>query len=250
MSSTFILFLLPLAWSAHGKYVYVHQSMDWHHAQFFCMSHYLDLAPISSERDMTLIQQLVDNYSQVWFGLRRNVTEPDPELMWVWSSGGTVRRFFWEMGQPDMESFGLLINFKWHDAPMTAIADGFVCYDAKVVKQKKTWEEALEYCRSNHTDLVSLSSEGEMLLIPRAFVKAQIDEAHVWFGLRFMAGDWRWMDGQLVEFEAWGENGKPWCPAVTSGCGALGWPGESFRGRDILGWSARDCDEKLYFVCY
>ncbi|KAL3999754.1 myosin heavy chain 1/2/3/4/8/13/7B/15 [Sarotherodon galilaeus] len=91
---------------------------------------------------------------------------------------------------------------------------------AIVVGEEKTWEEALEYCREHHDDLASVASETEMMLIQRELRKHNTTE-HVWIGLRFLSRDWLWVDGQEMDYEAWGEGGKPLCPHPKMKCGAL-----------------------------
>uniref|UniRef100_A0A3Q2WMW9 C-type lectin domain-containing protein n=1 Tax=Haplochromis burtoni TaxID=8153 RepID=A0A3Q2WMW9_HAPBU len=119
----------------------------------------------------------------------------------------------------------------------------FFCYSASVVTEKKTWEEALEYCREHNDDLASVGSETEMLLIQKELSKQNTTE-HVWIGLRFLSGDWLLMDGQEMDFEAWGEEGKPSCPHAKMRCGAL----QVAVGRKGT-WKAHDCEERLNFIC-
>uniref|UniRef100_A0A3P9BYA0 C-type lectin domain-containing protein n=1 Tax=Maylandia zebra TaxID=106582 RepID=A0A3P9BYA0_9CICH len=120
----------------------------------------------------------------------------------------------------------------------------FFCYGAIVVKEKKTWEEALEYCREHHDDLASVASETEMLLIQKELSKHNTTD-HIWTGLRFLAGDWLWVDGQEMDYEAWGEEGKPSCPHAKIKCGAL-----QVTGGNKAVWDAHDCEERLHFICY
>uniref|UniRef100_A0A668VIY0 C-type lectin domain-containing protein n=1 Tax=Oreochromis aureus TaxID=47969 RepID=A0A668VIY0_OREAU len=93
----------------------------------------------------------------------------------------------------------------------------FFYYRAIVVEEEKTWEEALVYCREHHDDLASVASETEMLLIQRELKKHNTTELG-WIGLRFLPGDWLWVDGQEMEYEAWGERGKPTCPHPKMKC--------------------------------
>uniref|UniRef100_A0A3P8P7T8 C-type lectin domain-containing protein n=1 Tax=Astatotilapia calliptera TaxID=8154 RepID=A0A3P8P7T8_ASTCA len=132
---------------------------------------------------------------------------------------------------------------KWHDA-YPGNTRPFFCYRAIVVKQEKTWEEALEYCRKHHEDLASVASETEMLLIQKELSKHNTKEV-VWIGLRFLSEDWLWVDREMMDYEAWSQGGKPLCPSTKTKCGAL----QVTRGTKGV-WEAHNCEEKLQFICY
>uniref|UniRef100_A0A668TG18 C-type lectin domain-containing protein n=1 Tax=Oreochromis aureus TaxID=47969 RepID=A0A668TG18_OREAU len=167
---------------------------------------------------------------------------------WLWSGGGAPSWYLWKPGQPDdyllgHEDYGCMWESKWYDASLL-YKKNFFCYSAAVVKQEKTWEEALEYCREHHDDLASVASETEMLLIQKELSKHNTTQ-NVWIGLRFLAGDWLWVDGQEMDYEAWGEEEKPSCPQPKIKCGAFQVTGGS-RGA----WEPHDCEERLHFICY
>uniref|UniRef100_A0A668VMQ0 C-type lectin domain-containing protein n=1 Tax=Oreochromis aureus TaxID=47969 RepID=A0A668VMQ0_OREAU len=125
-----------------------------------------------------------------------------------------------------------------------ALCKYFLMSKAIVVGEEKTWEEALEYCREHHDDLASVVSETEMMLIQRELRKHNTTE-HVWIGLRFLSQDWLWVDGQEMDYEAWGEGGKPLCPHPKMKCGAL-----QVTGGSLSVWEAHDCEERRNFICY
>lgn len=270
MHQTFTCVLVLLGFSAaFGKYVYVDQTKTWYEARDYCRDHHTELAPVSSTRDIEFLRNLVpdskyyDKY--FWFGMKRGSTDSSK---WFWSGGGEVTKFFWEDGQPDelSQDCGLLLNNKMHDATFDLDAH-FFCYNVFVVKEKKTWEEAVDYCREHHHDLVSVSSEAEMTLIWRELGDDATD--HVWIGLHFFTDDWLWTDGQPMEYEAWSEAGKPGCPKVKFECAALrmreptnsttiqpvmtvnvgGSAGGAEEVKEKV-WEAHHCEEKLFFVCY
>jgi hypothetical protein len=58
----------------------------------------------------------------------------------------------------------------------------FLCFDLNVilVQMNKTWEEALEHCRKHYTDLTSLLSENEQLLVQRIMNSKGAQTDHVW----------------------------------------------------------------------
>lgn len=290
MRQTFACILLLLSLSAtFSKYVCIEEEETWYNAQRYCWLFHTDLAPVSNTQDMKQLQHLAGRDRDVWIGLKRNFTDKEK---WTWSGGGEVSTFFWAKGQPNnrqAENYGLLFNNTWYDATSDFHLP-FLCYSAVVVRERKTWEEALEYCREHHHDLASVASETEMMLIQKELQKNDT-AGRVWIGLRFFSGHWLWVDRQPVSYEAWGQEGKPECPEVKMACAALqvmqrsnnttstlvtdvvSEAGELFfdhlhgsgvntvtqNEQNTIGsnmavgvtdWVAHDCEEKLHFICY
>ncbi|CAB1338938.1 unnamed protein product [Coregonus sp. 'balchen'] len=79
-------------------------------------------------------------------------------------------------------------------------------------KENKTWEEALEHCRENYTDLTSLLSENEQLQVQIIMNSKGAQTDHVWTGLCFFSGFWPWV------------NGDPWSTRPGLGGGWLRLP--------------------------
>uniref|UniRef100_A0A3B4ABD1 C-type lectin domain-containing protein n=1 Tax=Periophthalmus magnuspinnatus TaxID=409849 RepID=A0A3B4ABD1_9GOBI len=120
------------------------------------------------------------------------------------------------MGRYGIEDRGLFVGDSgWNDAAYNRSL-AFCCYKVHVVRERKTWENALRYCREHYHDLASVASETELMLMKKELGKTLITE-HVWIGLHFMAGDWLWVDGQPLEYEAWGLEGKLECPKLNHG---------------------------------
>ncbi|KAJ0009441.1 hypothetical protein NQD34_001143 [Periophthalmus magnuspinnatus] len=236
------LLLLLGTITAAFKYKFISTKKNWADAHSYCVTKYTDLAPINDESDIKLLQEQAAGYSGlIWFGLIRKIIDQNT-YRYMWSGGGEVKRFFWGKNQPDSgkdDNYGLLINYRWHD--ISDKTEAFFCYSVHVVREEKTWEEALDHCRTHYTDMATISSETEMMLIQKELNK-NTSTAHVWMGLRFLAKEWMWVDGQVREYEAWGQGGKPECPVGNRDCGAL-----VFKEGV---WEAHDSREKLHFICY
>ncbi|KAG7332890.1 hypothetical protein KOW79_003025 [Hemibagrus wyckioides] len=105
-----------------------------------------------------------------------------------------------------------------------------------LVKEKKTWEEAQEFCRTNYTGLASVTSEWSLKQLNLETVGTETES--VWTGLRFMDGKWFWVNGEqlgsLVSI--------PSCPVQSYRCGALNTKTNNMKNQN--------CNEKLNFVCY
>lgn len=219
-SFTCILLLLLSLSATVGKYVYINDRMNWHDAQKYCRMFHTDLASVSNKDDMWRLRWLAGSFHEfIWIGLERNSTDREK---WTWSGGGKVSTFFWALGQPQNrrnEDYGLIYHSEWHDA-LPDLKKPFFCYNVVVVRERKTWEEALEYCREHHQDLVSVTSETEMLLIKKELDKTETTD-RVWIGLHFFSGHWLWVDGEPLTYEAWGHEVRPACPDFRLECAAL-----------------------------
>uniref|UniRef100_A0A4W6F5P9 C-type lectin domain-containing protein n=1 Tax=Lates calcarifer TaxID=8187 RepID=A0A4W6F5P9_LATCA len=140
----------------------------------------------------------------------------------MWSGGGEVSTFFWEPEQPNnrlFEDYGLVKKCGLHDATSGYIFP-FLCYRVVVVRERKTWEEALDYCREHHHNLASVASDTEMLLIQKELGK-NINTEPVWIGLHFFPAHWLWVDRRPLVYEAWAQQSKPDCPEVKLQCAWL-----------------------------
>uniref|UniRef100_A0A8C3B0Z8 C-type lectin domain-containing protein n=1 Tax=Cyclopterus lumpus TaxID=8103 RepID=A0A8C3B0Z8_CYCLU len=126
-----------------------------------------------------------------------------------------------------------LLTFPLHQAPTSFCPTLWF-----TTKNYSTWQEALEHCREHHTDLSSMVFETENLLALREMKPLNIDR--VWIGLRYLGDRWLWVNGDPLEYEAWGGVQDHQCPLLKR-CGAL-----TIRGQ----WENRDCHEKLNFICY
>lgn len=220
-SACVLLLLLLLSLSATvGKYVYITDKKNWHDAQKYCRRFHTDLASVSSRDDMAQLWQLGGSSREfVWIGLERSRTDRET---WMWSGGGKVTTFFWAWGQPQNrqgEDYGLIFFSRWHDSKPDGPFSSF-CHNVVVVRERKTWEEALEHCREHHHDLASVTSETEMLLIHKELDKKK-STSRVWIGLRFFSGKWLWVDRKPLTYEAWGRKVRPACVDFRMECAAL-----------------------------
>lgn len=254
MERTFSCILLLLCWATtSSKYVYVDTKMTWLEARKYCQLNHADLAHVSNQRDNQRLQEKKSDRS--WFGLYRDLIFRDK---WRWAGGGKVTVFSWANDQPtdkSGENCGLLCNDGWHDYYPDQ-DETFLCYNPIVVKERKTWEEAVRYCRQKHSDIASLLSDTEVMLVSNVLLKAQISEP-VWIGLHFFSGKWLWVDGETSEYKAWGQQGEPACPNPLQACAALSVAANvtgvyyTANGAAVpREWEAWNCGDSLPFICY
>ncbi|KAK2920439.1 macrophage mannose receptor 1-like [Channa argus] len=219
------------------EYIFINQSKRWSDAQQYCKKLYNDLAIISSEAFLN--SSVLPQDFPVWTGLYRDGG------IWKWSTGLSDYRN-WAPNQPGDNGDCVAI----YSLSKTMITEScsaqfpFVCYrdNLVLVKEEMTWEEALEYCK-NFTSpnngpyqLVSVQPGDEYNYMMSKVLGADTDE--VWTGLRFLAGDWVWVNSADMLF-----SDLPTCPIPLQHCGAL-----SKNNAGTL--ETRDCLDRKNFLCY
>lgn len=214
--SIFFLFVLYRQTTGSIRvHVYVTTPMTCTEARKYCQTYYTDLSTINSEVDIQMVRNAAGgDYDKSWFG---SLTET--------------------------ENSCTLMNYEESRLPALSAAlcglanlckstHPFFCFKKVIlVKEKMTWEEALEYCRSHYVDLAYLDSE----------VISDVSDAKtesVWTGLRFLAGKWLWVSKENIETNI----ALPSCPNEPYRCGAC----NPQKGR----WENRDCEEELNFLCF
>ncbi|XP_055059040.2 putative C-type lectin domain family 20 member A [Misgurnus anguillicaudatus] len=234
------LCLCGLSFSFKRIHFYVPQGMQWNDAQMYCRKHYYDLSTTTTQERMEISSNHKDSV-YVWVGAYLN---PLNSSEWIWSGGEKEPVENWSFEEPNNlgnEKCALLITPNLINDRCDA-THSFYCMDyfePIVVHENKTWEEALDYCRQNYVDLVSITSEWKMVEVIKNITTSQT--AYVWTGLRFLSEYWFWVSGDDVEYKAWSTEGELQCPPRNLKCGAL----------DIVKkvWKPTDCEERLNFVC-
>ncbi|XP_073692781.1 snaclec stejaggregin-A subunit beta-1-like [Garra rufa] len=228
--------------SLYRKHSLVREKMTWNDAQTHCREYHDDLSTASKEEAQLLIINPEVNYDLFWIGLymvSNNLNQ------WSWSGGEDQTIDYWDSGEPNSvaeECVAMRSNGKLHNT-MCSWPLPFYCmdvYEPILVQQRKTWEEAHDYCIQNYIDLVSLRSPMKMEEVINKTITSQT--VYVWTGLRFLAGHWFWADGKDFKYKAWSAEGELQCPARNLRCGAL--------DRRTQIWQPKDCEEKLNFVCH
>ncbi|XP_050971608.1 C-type mannose receptor 2-like [Labeo rohita] len=224
------------------KHIFINNPMTWIDAQKFCRENYADLSTIDSQEELTRFrsdsQQQAADSIESWIGLNKF----SADSQWVWSDGSVIMSMPWSSGQPDHPSVsfcGKSIGGELHDY-LCDKEYPFFCYkwvpELILVTERKSWEEAFEHCRTQHSGLACLPTS--LHLFQANNKTADTQTPSVWTGLRFLAGSWFWVSGEslgsLVQL--------PVCPASPQYCGS--------RNLAAKSWESRDCTEKLNFVCY
>ncbi|KAF6716190.1 Secretory phospholipase A2 receptor [Oryzias melastigma] len=227
---------------------------SWDDARQDCQQNHVDMATWNTVNLDDVAEWLEENdYSAVWIGLHQD----SQDFGWRWINVRTgvgltgddvTQSENWsntlDVGELLLGKCGaLLSNSKKWDNKVCSSDLPYICFDDNLllITENKTWEDALNHCRSLSTsslkyDLLSLSTLQSQGYIRDRIYKATTDQ--VWVGLRFLGDNWFWSDGSTVSEQDMLSK----CPAQWKFCGAV-----SKNGTDE--WMTRDCSERRNFIC-
>ncbi|XP_029945029.1 macrophage mannose receptor 1-like [Salarias fasciatus] len=225
-------------WKNKWSQVFISQSKTWSDALEFCRRHYIDFIFYPTAASLRNVN---GRNFPVWIGLHRDGDT------WKWSSGSSDFRRWSGPTAADIGDCAFIYSSNKDMATQNCYERlPFICVDDNVllVKESKTWEEALEHCRrlasSNSSqpqyDLLSVQPGEDHHYIMGKAMKADTEE--LWVGLRFLAGHWLWVTGADMLY-----TDLPECPLEGSHCGAL-------TKTNMTIMETRDCTEKKNFLCY
>ncbi|XP_035991813.1 lymphocyte antigen 75 [Fundulus heteroclitus] len=222
-----------------GNYTFVNKSKSWDDASSYCKTiNYKHLATFECS-DMETI--FTEKDFPVWVGMRREVISDG--FRWIITTSNYNK---WMDGEPRDSRHCVTISSQTKlmatencsvDLPFVCMSDENIVI---LVKENKSWEEALEHCRgiSNSVlryDLVSVQPGDEHQHIMSKAMEADTEE--VWTGLRFLGDEWLWVNGESMM-----GSHLPQCPMQQQRCGALSKKTSSLK--------TRDCSERKNFLCY
>lgn len=237
-TSTFLLLYQLLGVALCGPYgenIYVSQKKNWLEARTYCREHYTS---VSSFYSLNEIQELTGNDTKtIWTGYKVEVNESNQSSA---AESGLLSLLSQQEVQENspgcvvLDEGQLLLK-------KCELKYPFFCFlsHLDLVRENKTWEDALEHCRSLNKDLISLPSESALHEVLLASGKLQA--SFVWTGARYLADNWLWMDGTSSTYNSWSQGEEPSCPAQSDHCGAL-----SLEEEVLESW---DCDDRLNFIC-
>uniref|UniRef100_A0A3B4GZA6 C-type lectin domain-containing protein n=1 Tax=Pundamilia nyererei TaxID=303518 RepID=A0A3B4GZA6_9CICH len=219
----------------------IEEKKNWTQAQNYCRYNHTDLASGLNQVDGEEMKALfIGRNMSVWMGLFRD--------SWRWSDGSNSSFRYWDMQlfsdeQSNKTCAMTLLNRsgKWSSDECDK-EKPFFCYDDKLIliKENKTWKEALDYCRESYGGLVSITNPYQQRWVE---VRAKnASSPFVWLGLRYSCtlDLWFWVNDKVVCYEKWSREGK------TEDCGrAVG----MMRGEQYEWVSQRD-NETYNFVCF
>ncbi|XP_014835673.1 PREDICTED: C-type mannose receptor 2-like [Poecilia mexicana] len=118
----------------------------------------------------------------------------------------------------------------------------FICYDDNVIliKENKTWKDALTYCRDHHDDLVTITNMDDQRWIQEKVKNASTD--YVWLGLRFNCtlNFWFWVCKEMISYQ--NSTSAGW----MNDCNISG----AMQAGGEHRWFQRNDTEELNFICF
>ena len=167
-----------------------------------------------------------------WVGLRKRTNN---EWRWLYPDKKTsLPVSAWPDSNMDDLGCGTIQGNMLHDYKCDTSLNALCQYNYLVlVREEKTWDEALQHCRDYRRDLLSLHDKDELTFTLDELAWTQTEE--VWIGLHWLAGRWMWLQraaSGIISLPAE-------CPADGTHCGSLSEQGQH----------ARSCVVKRSFFC-
>ncbi|KAL2102637.1 hypothetical protein ACEWY4_001805 [Coilia grayii] len=240
------VFFSGLALGLVRDHYFVDQPMSWQEARTFCRQHYTDLSSIPNLQENNILKNILQEtrFRSSWIGFH------SCEHLcgyWLWSDGTRSDYRNWASLKPypsiTMECVKMLTDGLWVSDYCSDTKPFFCIWQHReffLVTEKMSWEEALLHCREKYTDLASMLTPQETRLADRRANGTQTDQ--VWTSLRFLAGEWLWVNERGCPRRKFTQGSLPNCPAQPYSCGA--------RSPGLGLWENRDCEERLNFLCY
>ncbi|XP_059210672.1 snaclec agglucetin subunit beta-1-like [Centropristis striata] len=217
------------------KFHFINKEKTWPQAQSYCRKHHTDLVSgLKQLNDPKFKEERPQGEGDLWIGLFRD--------SWRWSDGSSFSFRYRDLDLYEGDKkCAMIANGKWSSDK----CDGekpFVCYDDHVIliNQSMTWVDALDYCRDNHRNLVSITSLNQQRWVQEK--AKQADSDYVWLGLRYTCtlDFWFWVTDQAVHYNNWNSS------VTTDDCdmsGAMDRTGEHK-------WVRKNDEEKFNFICF
>ncbi|XP_016520290.1 secretory phospholipase A2 receptor [Poecilia formosa] len=213
---------------------------NWCQARQHCRTHFNNLASIMDEQQNEDLRQK-SRGKNVWIGFQHDNYE------WADKSCSTFRTI--------SDSSDTCVSLHNNGNELNWIPLGcsnvkpIICYKGYsgnvriiVIKEPKTWEDALNYCEARHSRFLWIEDEEDQKAVGQ-WLNFTVTGSlkHLWIGLRQSSvfGFWIWSD-RIANYKNW-ENGKQPEMALFRHCGVI--DAKTFK------WSGEDCKLKLPFLC-
>ncbi|XP_011486001.2 C-type mannose receptor 2-like [Oryzias latipes] len=206
--------------SSAYKY-YLGDKMTWFDALRYCRVTHTDL--ISGPQLEELQGNPTEKIIQLYNGTRVNNLDSLSTFQyifiglfrdaWTWLDGSSFSFRYWNLLYNSMmekknctmrNTDGMWETRECHEKKP------FFCYTDHVilVKENRTWEEALYYCRHHHHDLVTITNPEDQIWVQEKTKNAS--SPFVWTGLRYTCslGFWFWVSDEVVRYKNWASPGQ------------------------------------------
>ncbi|XP_076018553.1 macrophage mannose receptor 1-like [Genypterus blacodes] len=230
--------------SSGGKFHLIKREKTWLEALKHCREKYTDLVSGTTQLQ-NASKMLSDELKKLWD--KKNIAIGRFRDSWKWSCGRTSSFRNWndcnsnDDGTDKRKCAVIKDNGTFESKKCTSTFP-FVCYKDNLIliKEEKTWEEAIDYCREKHEDLVSIGD-----LFAQRWVQEKAKNATtdcVWLGMRYscVVEFWFWVSNEAMSY-------TNWVPGRETGdcdmSGAMEINGTNYR------WVSLSDETKLNFIC-
>ncbi|XP_064408005.1 macrophage mannose receptor 1-like [Latimeria chalumnae] len=233
------------------KYHFKQENKTWFEARDACRENYTDLVRITSQQELWNITSITEG-KKVWIGLYQNPLQ--------WSNGDESSFQYWDTNEPNNIANDVCVGMylknlsdkgdghpsevgKWSDFRCNTNHYYFLCYKEKffLVKENKSWFDAVKYCQGHYTDLVSVTSPEIQMEVAEIARKSSGDR--VWIGLSRDHPYQVWLleDQNKFNYTNWGEGFQTY--SLTNHCGFL-------DAHKNFTWGIHCCFSQFNFICY
>ncbi|XP_043938066.1 macrophage mannose receptor 1-like [Protopterus annectens] len=230
-------------------YYMVTQGMTWTGARDYCRAQLAELVSIKNDTENQRVKTIKGNYT-VWIGLYWDTSSDQ----WQWADGSFSSYQNWATDQPN--NYGgnqccvfVVVDYlayslgTWNDFVCTDV-QYFMCYqevEYYLIKEKKTFLEAVFYCRTHYTNIVSIPHIDAQQQVTN--VASNANGNGVWIGLRRHqgSGQWFWMNEDPVSYTNWDKQSTG--STASDPCAVM-------RKDKTFVWSNSCCSSRYEFICY
>ncbi|XP_030286401.1 macrophage mannose receptor 1-like [Sparus aurata] len=199
-------FICYNATNSSDKFYVSEKQKNWLQARRYCRDKHTDLVSGKTQLEDQQLTSKLQEGPDYWIGLFR--------VTWRWSDGRSSFFRPWNLifsdSQPDNKTCATL-NKKgnWSNDNCNSTKP-FFCYSDKVIliNENKTWEEAINHCRENYKDLISITDAEQQRWVQERAKDAS--SSHIWLALRFtcILEAWFWVTDERVDYKNWASQVK------------------------------------------
>ncbi|KAK1906551.1 C-type lectin 1 [Dissostichus eleginoides] len=231
--------------SKDDTYTLIEKEEDWCHALKYCRTHHSDLVSIHNETENGLVLEKGNNRS-FWIGLMHDE--------WEWQDKGCSSFRKWRPpthfrldsdeekecttytnGEMDAQECDQLKN------PFCSKGDMRI----RVINKNFTWEEAFNYCETEHSGLLSIEDKEDQYAVEQWLKFSEFSDGvgPFWIALRQsrVFGFWIWRDS-VVSYKNW-KNGSVPVPPSSHICGVISDKTDNYT------WTDENCLLRHPFLC-
>jgi hypothetical protein len=246
------------------EYKYFATKKTWSEARSACASDFGgELASIKNHCEQRIVSKTAGNNHLTWMG----ANALNLKGAWNWSDNTRTNGLggwrFWASGQPQKvgqnqkEMCGALqrspAGHRWHDYTCNH-KFSYVCkrpenfkhknakYEFLLRRDKQSWKNARNVCRSWGGDLATINSWSEQRTAYRLVAENQVGRGshrvgRAWIGGKASKNDWKWANGKSMKWNWFAGSAK------SEGCAEIYTP--NARGK----WNNRNCDSAAAYIC-